>query len=359
MVQKGTQMPSVRSLPPPQYTDDEKIALIDFLLSLKKVHVQDFFRAVNLPTSGSKSDLRERLQEALDAGEVSYERAVDFLDSIAPWGKQHVFLYSGPRGDLQPWKDPDLLMQHLKQHRVGKYFNARLSLILPEVLTLSSIAHFDDKLRVTAVQKRSYSERAPQHDDTKVAEDGTQIVLRAYANHVTRTLVTFEWDLISNTAMLQITQLHGDRLYEQVAKEFCDLVSAWLDIEKLFDIVEIREAIKRLHEGERNGNAEARSHGYQYRTPQGRRLAAHSPSPQYSVLGEAVIDDAMDGIRKSGVGHLGNFYWLSDGNRGPAPNPLQGDVHVILVADKSRINFPTPNTEDVVRYVLHRVRALS
>lgn len=164
-------MPSVRSLPPPQYTDDEKLALIDFLLSLKKVHVQDFFRAVNLPTSGSKSDLRERLQEALDAGDVSYERAVDFLDSIAPWVKQHVFLYSGPRGDLRPWKDPDLLLQHLKQHRVGKYFNARLPLILPEVLTLSSIAHFDDRLRVTAVQKRAYTERAPQHDDVKVAED--------------------------------------------------------------------------------------------------------------------------------------------------------------------------------------------
>lgn len=350
---------SVRTLPPPQYTQDEKRALIDFLLSLKKVQLQEFFRAVNLPHSGSKSDLRGRLQKALDDGDVTYERAVDFLDSIAPWGKQHVFLYHGPRGDLRDWKDPDLLLQHLKQHRVGKYFNARLPLILPDALTLSSIAHFDGTLRVTAVQKRAYTERAPAHDDAKVTMDGTQIVLRAYANHVTRTLVTFEWDLISNTAMLQITQLHGDRLYEQVAKEFLALVSPWLDIARLFDIVEIREAIKRLHEGERNGNAEARSHGYQYRTPQGRRLAAHSPSPRDSVLGEAVIDDAMDGVRENGVGHLGNLYWLSNGNHGPSPNPLRSDVHVILVADKSRVNFPTPNTEDVVRYVLHRVRALS
>ncbi|MGB8330488.1 MAG: hypothetical protein WCE62_10205 [Polyangiales bacterium] len=312
-------MTAIKSLPPPEYAEEEKEALIDFVLALKKTHIQEFFRRVKLQRSGTKTDLRERLQEAFDAGDVSYERAVDFLDSIAPWGKQHVFLYSGPRGDLRPWKDPDLLLQHLKQHRVGKYFNTPLPLILPEVLTLSSIAHFDDKLRVTAVQKRAYTERAPQHDDVKVAEDGTQIVLRAYANHVTRTLVTFEWDLISNTAMLQITQLHGDRLYEQVAEEFSDLVSAWLDIEKLFDIVEIREVIKRLHDGERNGNAEARSHGYQYRTPHGRRLAAHSPSPRDSVLGEAVIDDAMEGIRRNGVGHLGNFYWLSDGSPRATP----------------------------------------
>ena len=35
------------------------------------------------------------------------------------------------------------------------------------------------------------------------------------------------------------------------------------------------------------------------------------------------------------------------------------DVHVIIVAAKSRVNFPTPNGEEIVRYVLHRVRTLS
>jgi hypothetical protein len=76
------------------------------------------------------------------------------------------------------------------------------------------------------------------------------------------------------------------------------------------------------------------------------------------VLGEAFIDDAMDSVRKNSVGHLGNFYWLSKVNPGPAVNPLTGDVHVIIVGAKSRVNFPTPNTEDAVRYVLHRMRAL-
>ena len=56
---------------------------------------------------------------------------------------------------------------------------------------------------------------------------------------------------------------------------------------------------------------------------------------------------------------LGNFYWLAGNKPGPVFNPLKGDVHVIIVGDKSRINFPTSNTEDVVRYVLHRMRALS
>lgn len=351
-------MTSIKSLKPPEYTADEKRALIDFVLALKKTHLRDFFKRMQLPRSGTKTDLRERLQEALDEDRVTYEQAVDFLDAVAPWGKQHVFLYAGPRVDLRSWKDPDLLLQHLKSHRVGKYFNARLPLILPDKLTLSSITHSDGRLRITAVQKREYAERAPEHDQEREAEDGTTILLRGYVHHVSRTLVVFDWDLNSNTAILQITQLHREADYEQVAAEFFELLRGWLDI-KLFGLVDIRGTIQKLHELEGNGQAEARSHGIHYQSLQGRRISGHSPSPRDSVLGEAKIDRAMEMVREESVGHLGNFYWLSNGSHGPVPNPLQGDVHVILVAGKSRINFPTPNTEDVVRYVLHRVRALS
>ena len=246
----------------------------------------------------------------------------------------------------------------MSHHRLGKLFNARLPLILPEKLTLSSIMHADGRLRVTAVQRREYTERSPEHDKLTETVASEKITFKAYTHHLSRTLVAFEWDLNANAAMLQITQLHADTLYEKVAEDFSGLVGNWLDI-RLVSAVDLRPVIRRLHELEGNGHGEARSHGIQYRSLQGRRVAAHSPSARDSVLGEAVIDHAMDSVGKSGVGHPGNFYWLAATNRGQVSNPLKGDVHVIIVGDKSRINFPAPNTEDVVRYVLHRVRALS
>jgi len=351
-------MVSIRLLEPPAYTGDERRALIDFVLALRKSYIREFLNSVDLPVSGTKSELRERLQEALDEDRLTYEQLVEFLDLVAPWGKQHVFLYDGPRGDVRPWKDPAYVLQCLKDHRVENLFNARLPLILPDRLTLSSIVHSNGTLRITAVQKRDYTERAPEHDEERETEDGATIILRAYMHHLSRTLVSFEWNLNSNTAMLQITQLQRDTYYEEVAEEFSSLVNGWLDISR-FDLVDVRGAIKRLHELERNGHAEARSHGIHYRTLRGRRLSARSPSPRDSVLGEKVIDTAMDSVARTGVGHLGNFYWLPDVQPGPVPNPLQSDVHVYIVGSKGRINFPTPNTEDVVRYVLHRVRALS
>jgi len=351
-------MASIKLLDPPNYSGDERQALIDFVLALKKSHIQDFLKQVELARSGTKQDLRERFQEAIDEGNLAYEQLVDFLDSVAPWGKQHVFLYSGPRNDVQAWKDPDHVHRLLKQHRLGKLFNARLPLILPEKLTLSAVTHANGRLRVTAVEKREYTERTPEHDEEKETDSGERITLKAYMHHLTRTLAAFDWDLNANVAMLQITQLQEDGDYEKVAEHFSQLVKPWLDIQQ-FGAVDLRPVIRRLHEIEKNGPVEARSHGIDYRSLRGRRVSARSPSPRDSVLGEAFIDDAMDSVRKNSVGHLGNFYWLADGNSGHAVNPLTGEVHVIIVGAKSRVNFPTPNTEDVVRYVLHRVRAHS
>lgn len=351
-------MESDISLTPTSYTTEECNALIDFVLALRKSYLQSFLKQINLPMYGTKPDLRMRFQEAIKKGILTPEQLIDFLDSVSLWGKQHVFLYKGPQNDIQSWKDPNYVLQLLKQHNLEKLFNARLPLFLPEKLTLSSVIHSDGKIRITAIQKREYSERTPKYDEERETPEGERITLTAHVHRLTRTLVSFEWDLQANTAMLQITQLQEDEDYEKVADEFFHLIGLWLDI-KQFSTVDLRKTIRKLHELEENQQAEARSHGIQYRSLRGRRVSAYSPSQWDSVLGEAHIDRAMSDIRKNGVGHIGNFYWLPNVNHGPIYNPLHDEIHVIIVGSKSRINFPTPNTEMEVRYVLHRVRSLS
>lgn len=65
-------MEPVRLLEPPDYTAQEREALIDFVLALRKSHIRDFVKRVDLPVSGTKPDLRSRLQEALREGQVTY-----------------------------------------------------------------------------------------------------------------------------------------------------------------------------------------------------------------------------------------------------------------------------------------------
>lgn len=71
------------------------------------------------------------------------------------------------------------------------------------------------------------------------------------------------------------------------------------------------------------------------------------------MLGETAVDNFVSHIRQSGVGRLGNFYWLP--NHG---TPFEKEIHTIIVGSMKRINFTTPNRNEDFEHVLSRVRSL-
>jgi hypothetical protein len=91
--------------------------------------------------SGTKEVLRGRIEEALDDGSLVISQIVQFLDSAIPWGKQHVYLYKGPQSWIADWRTESCFSRLLKKHRLGKYLNASLPLVLPDTIKVSSILH--------------------------------------------------------------------------------------------------------------------------------------------------------------------------------------------------------------------------
>jgi hypothetical protein len=346
---------NIKTIAPPAFTEDEKALIVTDLLGLKKTQIGAFLSINGFPKSGTKEELRARIDESLGDGTLSLSAIVRYLDEVIPWGKQHVYLYMGPQASIANWRKTDWVAKLLKNHKFGKFLNASLPLALPKKMKVSSILHDASRLRVTAIKRRDWWERNEEYDDATTTEEGDNVQLRAFVHRVTRSLVAFEWDLVANTAVLQISQLPTGFDYAEVAEEFFKLIADWLDIET-FSAVDLRSPIKRLHELEETGAGETRSHGINYRTLQGRHLEAKSASAADPLLGDAAIDTALSAVRRTGVGHLGNFYWLTNHVANPIPNPLESEMHVIVVGSKNRINFPTPNPEQTIRYVLSRIR---
>ena len=346
---------NVKNLTPPKFTEDEQALIVTDLLAMKKEQIGDFFARGGLPKSGTKEQLRARIEEALDDGTVSLSQVVEFLDEVIPWGKQHVYLYKGPQTPIDDWRKTDWVARLLKKKRFGKYLNARLPLVLPEKMKVSSILHEPRRLRVTAIKRRDWWERNEDYDDNTTTDEGDDVQLRAFVHRVTRSLVAFEWDLVANTAFLQICQLPTRFDYDEVAEEFFELFATWLDITK-FQVVDMRPPIKKLHALEKTGAGETRSHGIKYRTMQGSHLEAKSPSATDALLKDAVIETALNGVQQTGIGHLGNFYWLPSKVANRTANPLEAEIHVNIFGPKNRINFLTPNTEETIRHVLSRIR---
>ena len=337
-----------------RYTKEEQEKILQYFSDLKGDVIRQFLSEKNLPRSGTKPELREKIENWLGEGNLQYEDLVLFLDRIAPWGKQHIILYNGPDSEVRKWCEKEKAENILNNAKLTKYLNSKLLLMLPEKLSFSSIEYSDKRLRILAVKRREAWERAEKYDQEESIQEG-KLELRAFLIQVTRAVVVFTWDFISNNASLQITQLPSREKYEDVENELASLMEGFLDLSR-FDKLNLRPVIKKLHELEQKGSPEARSHTIAYQSAGGRKITAESPTPEDSVLGEDRIDTALESIRSQSVGHIGNFYWLPTSANS---NPLRKEIHTIIVGNKSRINFTTPNEEDDVEYVLSRVRALS
>jgi len=346
-------------LPSPDYSEEERRLIVDYIAQLTKPTLARFMREHQLSgRAGTKENMRERIEEALAQHAVSFTDLVGLLDEVEPWGKQHVYFLRGPEGlDLGAWLAKTELQSYLTEKRVGKYLDRKLPLILPEKLSLSSIEHSSNRLRVTAIERRDGWERDETNDRSEQAGD-ERIQYRAYVKRVSRGLIAFEWDLIQNVATVQISQLPSGFRYEQALGRFNTLVKRWLPMDT-FTSLGLARAIQRFHEWEAEGLAITRSHSIGYRTPGNRELVGKTLDPQGVFLGqEDIVDDAMNNAKTHGsVGSSGNFYFLPSSD---AHNPLSLEVHAILWAgDLQRVNFPTSNVESEVRYVLRRIREAS
>lgn len=347
----------IKMLRIPRLAENELAQLVTDLVALRKSQIHEFLADNEMPKSGTKAQIRNRIEDALREESLSPARIIHFLDRIVPWGKQHISLYNGPGGSIANWKNLNWVEQLLKQHRLGKYLNANVPFVLPETMKVSSILHDGGRLRITAIKKRDVWERDANYDQSSKTAEGEPIALHAHIHRVARGVVAFEWDLAANTAFLQVSQLPAKHRYEEVAQEFFELVGRWLDI-RMFTPFDLRLAIKKLHETEDRGAGEIRSHGIRYRTLSGRRFEGVSGSPTDPLLGDPVTDAALRAVRESSVGHVGNFYWLANSESGNGISTLSADVHVVVVGNHNRINFPTPSGEQSIRYVLSRIRDL-
>jgi len=341
------------------YSKEDEQLVVDCFMALNCGHIRGFLERYELPKSGTKDVLRERVTTALGNDDITCADLLCYIDIVEPWGKQHIFLYSAPEGTLRTnWRNADWVKACLERDNMDHLLNEHCPLALPQGLTVSEIMHTESKLKVFAVEKREYYERDKDHDNIDYTEDGDEIELRAYLHHVKRGIVIFEWDLVSNNAMLQISQLASGTKYKEVAERFQRMIAPWLNIDQ-FSLLDISPTISSLHKAEENGSPEARTHTIDYTSIGGSHLQARSPSATDSPFGEEVIENAMTNIRNQGVGHIGNFFWLPQDVNPAHNNTLDKEVHINIIASKNRIAFTTSNKEEHVRYVLSRVRSLS
>lgn len=353
MAQKSGQ--SIADGPQSPLSQHRELELMGCLSAFRRDHLQQLLVCHELPKSGAKRELLERISEALSDEKITEKDLLTFFGGIEPWDKQQVYLFSGPEGKLESWRNEKSFRQKLKPHDCSSLLDSPLPLLLPAILTLSSIEHQGTTLQISATLRRDSIERRPDKDTVAHEEEET-ILYQAYHRTSSRGIVRFRWNFVSNTASLQISQLPRNGNYDQVLHAFSELLAPWLDLD-LFSPIDLSRAISRFHVQEDTPNAETRSQEIDY-SVEGRRLSGRAATASDPLLGVAVVDHALNSFRDKGVGYSGNFYFHSTAS---PRNPIASDqeVHVHILAEKDRVRFFTANTEENFSYVLQRIRAAS
>lgn len=349
-------------------SEEEQLQLLNELKALRADRIRALLVEHRLKRGGSKDGAVQRVADALQEGEISLVALLDFLDEEASWGKQHILLYGPPQKsadlDRKQWVKQDWVKAHLADHKLTGLLRARRQLVLPPKMQLASIEWSPGRLRVAAVKRRVGTERVEDYDDESTDSDGSPIELRAYRTVVTRGLVVFEWDLSDNVAMIQVTQLPAHTRYEHAVEEFTTLVKGWLAVAQ-FPHIKLGAAVSALRVRAKDPSSRIRAHVVELEAADGKRMAARTKWAQQRLEGNQHIDTAFDGLsaEDDSAGHMGNFFFTITENSNATPrseddgSPDRSEAHVIVHAGKkNRVNFTTPQSEQVIRDVLQRIR---
>ena len=318
--------------------------LIQYVLSHKKNYVQQFLRDHNLPVSGTKEELKERLETQVSDEQIAPEDLVGLLNEVEGWGDQHIYLYESPPGETAVWKSEAKARARLDKLGAGDLFNKRLPVLIPDEPKLSSVEWSSTRVRFVWIEKREWTTRRADLDKPSEAVDGfSKISFKAYEDRVTRGITTFDWNLATNSAALMIQRLPSGEHYDEIRREYENAIE---DAVHLSDFARwaIAKAIKKLEK-----SVEVRNRQVAHETQRGGRVQYTSGSRKQDAFEDPDMKNSRDALgRTSSV--MGNFYWQEK-----QPH-LVREIHTKLYATDQRIGIFGECTEEEVQYVLSRIR---
>lgn len=317
---------------------DEQLAL-DLLLDHRSDFVRDFLRESDLPVSGTKAELRERLEGALGAGTIGIGDIIEHLDDIEGWGNQHVYLYQSPEGLLRTWRAEQSVKDILRRAKKISLMNAHLPLALPATTTLSRVAWSPQRVRFVWITTRTWEERVEKDDE----RDGARI-WKAYNERSARGVLAFDWNLLSGDAMLSIERLPSGNDYEDARASLAKELAHFVDL-NVFTTVEVGRAIQPIEK-----SSEVLNRSLALRSVRGTRVSFTSRSRKRDAFErDPDAQRSRESLGDNVAGDTGNFYWKRTG-------PLADELHTTLYAKDGRVGIFGQRKEEEVTHVIQRIR---
>jgi hypothetical protein len=350
-------MPLVRRTPSP--SPAVQALLLKHLAAMRADFIRTLMQDNDITgRSNTKDVMLGLIRDALRDRELSRETLIAFLDAHEPNGKQRVQMLKAPEASREQYS-ATALKTALENTGLGELWGATVPVAAPEELQLSSVRVENHTVTIVAIGRRTYRQRVAELED-QVQLPRNDLEVQLYEHVEVRAWVRAELDTRNGALNIRGVSLQ-EKVQRALFEDFAALISPWFPLD-LFQPLDLRKAIKALHEDECSGTpCEARVQAVGYDDASGRKTALRSASANQSVNGAAAqLQAAIDAVRASGEGSDGNFFFQPTSQGGPHNVPIGDDsVRVILKAAPGRLDFTKPLDRAELAHVLHRVRVLA
>jgi hypothetical protein len=346
----------------------EKDLIWDEFSSLKRDEVYSFARdkaRIRGLSQETKETILDRVRAELAKSDslAKWDDLTRFVARRGALGKQHVFLYDVDEATSAAWDSVQKAEARLQAAGVPNLLGLDEPVAAPAHIKLATVQYEDGQLVVTAAGRRTITRRNAAEETRLASQVSSGNVVRVYETIQVRAWVRLVWDTTAAIATIQVGQLNRDSDYDEVVAEFLSLVP-WVPFAD-FKPVDLATVIRKLHEQAEEEQlnqtkGETTLQGTNYRTgglhSNNRALAASQPM----LAGHPDIVTAMRLLREHGVASRGNCHWRKHGDGGATGSQaLRTPLHTDIAAAKQRVKIMRPVTDDELRYLLGRLRALA
>jgi hypothetical protein len=214
-------------------------------LTLRKLeYARELLKSSDIPHSGVRSKVRERLIEAIEKNHVTVSDLQTLLEELDAWGDQRIRVGRLPTGILTNFQSLNSVSNAAASVGMGDLLEGEMALIAPLELTPVKIFYEEGagqkRLRLLAAKTRQIMLPQPEIPD-HIDQQYPGVIFRPFKVETQRALAFAEIDLVTGLTFISTTLLRQGQGYTTEFGEFIAVFQPLIALQEI-DLVHFYEA---------------------------------------------------------------------------------------------------------------------
>ena len=326
--------------------DEQNQNIIDQLTLRKLDYARQLLESVDLPHTGTRPKVRERLAKALEDGSISVSTLQALLGELDAWGDQRIQLRRFPARMLKEFRSAAVVAKKAKTANMSHLLHGTIALTPPLELTPMRVAYEESssqkRLKLVAAKTRQIMVPQPDIlDYFDVRYPG--VVFKPFKVEIQKAVAFAEIDLDTGLAVVSTTLLRQGQGYKAEFEEFFTVFRPFIPLQDA-DPVPLLDA---THQIRQLPSSEIRLVARQAKTAVGGKINYRSHSSRADIRSDPELHQSQAILPNAPGLHCNCFWEPVDG--------LEEGVHTHVFAPAGEISILGQIREASARYVLRRI----